>query len=109
MRRGSTQSLACLLVGLLLSCAASPRAKAPMPEEDPLEPLPSAYAECVAAGGELESRERGGRCYAYYTPRWDVSAYARCRDLGGVPRLVGPGRRVAGQSHVCTLVFAPDD
>jgi len=68
-------------------------------------PPPGSHAECRAAGGELEPPDRGGRCFVYYTRDRDVSAYTTCRTAGGVARAVGPGRSVAGQSHVCTRVF----
>ena len=73
------------------------------------ELLPRSYEDCRAARGEIEAADRGARCFSYFTPRRDASAYAACRDAGGTPRAVGPGRSVAGDSHVCTLVFSPHE
>ena len=71
--------------------------------------LPTTFEECVSSGGEMEPQQRGGRCYSYYTPRSDSSAYAHCRNAGGVSGVRGPGRSrlASGQSHVCTLIFEP--
>ena len=73
----------------------------------PVASLPASYAECVASGGELERPTDGARCFRYYSPGSDRSAYLACRDAGGVQGVVGRGmaREVVGQSHVCTLVF----
>jgi hypothetical protein len=71
--------------------------------------LPQSYQDCRAAGGELEPQDRGGRCFAYYTKGRGISAYSECRSTGGMPHVVGPGRSVSGQSHVCTLVFQPGE
>jgi len=101
------------LAALGLGCAAppalsdAPGAVAPKPPGA----LPSSHAECSAAGGELEAESRGGRCFFYTTPRKDPSAYIHCRESGGVMRAAGRGmaREATGQSHVCTLVFEPQD
>lgn len=73
-------------------------------------PIPASFSECVRAGGELEARKRGGRCFLRFPKRRDPSAYLHCRDAGGLPRAAGPAgpTNLSGDSHVCTLVFAPD-
>jgi len=97
-------------VAASIGCTAAPSSPARQqgPGDSPIA-LPTSYTACREAGGELEPEDRGGRCFAYYTPRRDVAAYARCRDVGGTPRVVGPGRSVSDQSHVCTLIFSLND
>lgn len=100
--------LACVLQACTTSSAPLAGAPSETAHTDEVFVFPTSHAECRASSGEVEPERRGGRCFSYYTPRRDVAAYARCRDLGGVPHVVGPGRRVSGQSHVCTLVFEPE-
>ena len=111
MRNGALLAFAMTSValGLLSACGPSPKAEPPSrPGHSSLAALPDSYAECRATRGELEPEDRGGRCFSYYTPQRDRRAYTACRDAGGIPRAVGPGRSVAGNSHVCTLSFSPE-
>ncbi len=103
----------CFVVLILTTLIACSNLGEPQPSRvdrsDAIAPLPTSHEECRASGGELEPRSRGGRCFAYFTPRRDASAYARCRDAGGAFRAIGPARSVSDQSHVCTLVFLPSE
>ncbi len=104
MTHATRTGLLVLMVSVACSSASSPASTSAG-----IGSLTTTFQECISAGGEVEPPERGGRCFSYYTPRADASAYAHCRDAGGVSGVRGPGRsrHAAGQSHVCTLVFEP--
>lgn len=109
MTSGNIAAMTCLVFATLLACARSPAPTTPHEEpESTRVALPRTHEECRAAGGEVEPKGRGGRCFTYYTPRRDGAAYTACRGGGGIPRVEGPGRSVADPSHVCTLVFLPE-
>jgi hypothetical protein len=105
--RAAAISAGVALLGLLACSGASSTRGSLAADDTGIVVLPKTHAECRAGGGEVEPLDRGGRCFAYYTPRRDTAAYSACRGGGGSHRLEGPGRSVAGQSHVCTLIFEP--